>query len=83
MLPVSWSHAVPYSLKVPDCADLLAELDEMAQRWSSNARLSLREEELARYAAVKEALRELGQYECRIVRAPDGAGQYTVEFEPL
>ena len=29
------------------------------------------------------ALRELGQYECRIVRTPDGAGQYTVEFEPL
>ena len=59
MHPVSWSRAVPYSLKVPDCADLLAELDEMANRWSSNARLSLREEELARYAAVKEALRGL------------------------
>ena len=33
--------------------------------------------------ALNAALRELGQYECRIVRAPDGAGQYTVEFEPL
>lgn len=74
---------MPYSLNVPDCASLLAELDEMASRWSSNARLSLHEQELARYAAVKEALRELGQYECRIVRAPNGAGQYTVEFDPL
>lgn len=80
---VSWSHAVPYSLKVHDCSSLLAELDEMANRWSANARLSLSEDELARYTAVKEALRELGQYECRIVRTPDGAGQYTVEFEPL
>lgn len=74
---------MPYSLKVVDCSSLLAELDEMASRWSSNARLSLHEEELARYAAVKEALREFGQYECRIVRAPEGGGQYTVEFEPL
>lgn len=74
---------MPYSVDASDCTSLLAELDDMARRWSSNARLSLHEDELARYTAVKEALRERGPYECRIVRAPDGAGQYTVEFEPL
>lgn len=74
---------MPYSLTALDCTSLLAELDDMAARWSSNARLSLSENELARYAALKEALREQGRYDCRIVRAPSSAGQYTVEFDPL
>ncbi|GAB3743515.1 hypothetical protein [Lysobacter olei] len=74
---------MPTSLYTLDRASLLDEMDDMATRWSSNVRLSLSEEELARYASLKEALREQGHYDCRIVRAPNAAGQYTVEFDPL
>lgn len=74
---------MPYSLNALDCTSLLAEMDDMAARWSNNARLSLSEDELARYAALKEALREQGRYDCRIVRAPHTGGQYTVEFQAL
>lgn len=74
---------MPNALFAPDCTSLLAELDDMASRWSANARLSLSEDELARYAAIKEALRDLGQYDCRIVRGAHSGGQYTVECEPL
>jgi hypothetical protein len=66
-----------------DCATLLAELDDMAARWSSNVRLSLSEQELAHYSSLRQALREHGHYDCRIVRSVNGGGQYVVECDPV
>lgn len=74
---------MPTAVTALDCATLLAELDDMAARWSANVRLSLSEEELAQYSALRNALREQGHYDCRIVRSAHGGGQYTVEFDPV
>lgn len=74
---------MPTAVTAPDCTTLLSELDDMAARWSSNVRLSLSEQELARYSSLRTALREHGHYDCRIVRANEGGAQYVVECDPL
>lgn len=66
-----------------DCSTLLSELDDMAARWSGNVRLSLSEQELAHYSALRSALRENGHYDCRIVRSAHGGGHYVVECDPV
>lgn len=74
---------MPTAVNALDCTTLLAELDDMAARWSTNVRLSLSEQELARYSSLRSALRENGHYDCRIVRSPNGGGQYVVECDPV
>lgn len=74
---------MPTAVNALDCATLLAELDDMATRWSSNVRLSLSEQELALYSSLRNALREQGHCDCRIVRSAHGVGQYVVEFDPV
>lgn len=74
---------MPTAVNALDCTTLLAELDDMAARWSTNARLSLSEQELALYSSLRSALRELGHYDCRIVRSAHGGGQYVVECDPV
>lgn len=77
------SPFVPTAVNALDCTSLLAELDDMASRWSSNVRLSLSEQELALYSSLRLALREQGHYDCRIVRSAHGCGQYVVECDPV
>lgn len=74
---------MPTAVNALDCSTLLSELDDMAARWSSNVRLSLSEQELAQYSALRTALREQGHYDCRIVRSVHGGGQYVVECDPV